>query len=237
MKLKIGVILVILILFLMVIANVVGATKVYSREEIQTLEREGVGIQKVSPHTCPKEAVVGKPLVINGSVRVDMLIEGTISSWETKGRVSRDSVSFSVYKDGLEIFHDQKLTDDNGFYKFEFIPRETGYHKFTIRVSYGGEWHPSDINGEQHHPGDVIFYVSPIPDSDSDGWDDEQERGAQTDPFNVDTDGDGIWDSKDTNPLVASTPTPIPTMSIPTLKTIPAIAILLVVAYLFGRRK
>ena len=39
-------------------------------------------------------------------------------------------------------------------------------------------------------------------DSDGDGWSDEQERTAGTNPFKVDTDGDGIWDSKDSNPLV-----------------------------------
>lgn len=40
-------------------------------------------------------------------------------------------------------------------------------------------------------------------DSDGDGWSDEQERTAGTNPNNADTDGDGIWDSKDSNPLVA----------------------------------
>ena len=53
--------------------------------------------------------------------------------------------------------------------------------------------------------------VTPVPtpqptatskDSDGDGWSDEQERTAGTNPFKVDTDGDGIWDSKDSNPLV-----------------------------------
>ena len=39
-------------------------------------------------------------------------------------------------------------------------------------------------------------------DSDGDGWSDGQERTAGTNPLKVDTDGDGIWDSKDSNPLV-----------------------------------
>lgn len=42
-----------------------------------------------------------------------------------------------------------------------------------------------------------------IEDSDGDGWSDEQEQRAGTNPYSVDTDGDGIWDPKDPNPLKA----------------------------------
>jgi len=38
-------------------------------------------------------------------------------------------------------------------------------------------------------------------DSDGDGWPDEQELRAGTNPNSVDTDEDGIWDPKDPNPL------------------------------------
>ena len=38
-------------------------------------------------------------------------------------------------------------------------------------------------------------------DSDFDGWTDTQEREAHTNPFDVDTDQDGIWDPEDPNPL------------------------------------
>lgn len=39
-------------------------------------------------------------------------------------------------------------------------------------------------------------------DDDGDGWSNEQERAANTDPENADTDGDGIEDDIDTAPLV-----------------------------------
>ncbi|KYK37984.1 MAG: hypothetical protein AYK18_08675 [Theionarchaea archaeon DG-70] len=45
-----------------------------------------------------------------------------------------------------------------------------------------------------------------VEDSDGDGWSDEQEQRAGTDPHNVDSDGDDIWDPKDSNPLKAEEP-------------------------------
>lgn len=51
----------------------------------------------------------------------------------------------------------------------------------------------------------------------------------------MDTDGDGIWDYKDDNPLVAQTPTP--TTPIPAFQIIPVIIALVGVAYLLRRRK
>ncbi len=39
-------------------------------------------------------------------------------------------------------------------------------------------------------------------DSDGDGWSDEKEKIMGTNPYSRDTDGDGIVDSADPNPLV-----------------------------------
>ncbi len=52
-------------------------------------------------------------------------------------------------------------------------------------------------------------------DWDGDGWSDFREILEGTDPENPDTDGDGIWDANDPEPLVSSvaTPTPAPSPS------------------------
>ena len=65
--------------------------------------------------------------------------------------------------------------------------------------------------------GCVELGLAPTHDSDGDGWNDEQEKIAGTDPYEKDTDGDGYWDSHDSNPLDANIPvskitaTPMPT--------------------------
>ncbi|HIE31452.1 MAG TPA: hypothetical protein EYP67_03605 [Methanosarcinales archaeon] len=77
--------------------------------------------------------------------------------------------------------------------------------------------------------------VTQVVDTDGDGWSDEQELTAGTDPENNDTDGDRYWDPLDENPLdpeipvdwealteietVPPTPTPTPTpVPTPTVK-------------------
>ena len=79
---------------------------------------------------------------------------------------------------------------------------------------------------------------TPIQDSDGDGWDDEQERRAGTNPHKVDTDMDGIWDPQDPNPSDPNIPpkaTPIPIFT-PGFKAIFVIAGILAMAYLLKRR-
>lgn len=51
----------------------------------------------------------------------------------------------------------------------------------------------------------------PPTDLDGDGWTDQQEKAAGTNPYQKDTDNDGYWDPKDPNPLDPEIPTRIET--------------------------
>jgi hypothetical protein len=87
-------------------------------------------------------------------------------------------------------------------------------------------------------PPSTSITPTPIQDSDGDGWDDEQERRAGTNPYKVDTDGDGIWDTQDpnpSNPNIPSKATPIPTFT-PGFEAIFVLAGILAMVYLLKRR-
>lgn len=122
-------------------------------------------------------------------------------------------------------------------------PPESGYYKIEV--------YSQDLPSTAIKPGNSItLYVEPAPpkgeDSDGDGWTDAQEIKAGTDPYKKDTDNDGYWDPQDPNPLDPTIPilsptlTPLPPAPSPmssAFEAIFAIAGLLAMAYLLGRRK
>jgi len=256
MKWKTGMVLILLMLFLPTIANATDTIKVYTRDEIEALAEEGYTIaESVSLKFQERYSTVNEPFIIKGYVHASILNESITEAtvWEELGLVSNEDVDLYIYKNGLEVFSHYGSANESGAFRFdEFIPKEPGYYKACIRVPYG-DW----LN-----PLNFTFYAekSTQIDFDGDGWSDTQERIAGTDPYNVDTDGDGIWDPKDPNPLVAAltpaptlaplvtplvtqpvtptlsplpTPTPMPT---PTFEAIFTIAGLLAVVYLLRRK-
>jgi hypothetical protein len=224
MKWKIGVALVVWMLFLPMIANAMGLESI-SKEEVEAYIQRGCGMAGRGLTMTHPEGTVGERMVIEGDEEVKLYC----AKKELDAYVSNDLIAITIMKEGLIVFQESAITDKSGDFKNDhFIPLESGYYELIIE---------SDI-GNKKYRYNSSFHVSKKPthvDSDGDGWDDELERRAGTDPYNIDTNGDGIWDPKDHNPLVAPTPTP-PT-SIPAFQIILAIVALFVVAYLSRRRE
>lgn len=86
-----------------------------------------------------------------------------------------------------------------------------GNHTITSSVRYtdsNGTWNVMHLTSEVS-AGNQKTISS---DSDGDGWSDEQEENAGTDPTKVDTDSDGTWDPHDEEPL---RPPPMPRLIAP----------------------
>ena len=175
------------------------------------------------------ELTAGEKVEVSGSVHISISNRShTIYLYPIGGWVA-----FRIYHEDFYVTGDSTTTDEKGEFYLTFIaPKEPGYYKLCKDATGFYPFDELSFSGTVHvKPAPT---PTPIPDSDGDGWDDEQERRGGTDPHNVDTDGDGIWDPKDPNPLVAPTPT-LPT-SIPAFQIIPAIAGLLTIAYLLMKR-
>lgn len=88
--------------------------------------------------------------------------------------------------------------------------------------------------------------ISSLVDLDGDGWPDDQEKRAGTNPYNVDTDSDGYWDPQDPNPLDPTIPLQLPTVTpiqptpsseLSGFEAIFVIVGVLAIAYFLRRRK
>ena len=103
---------------------------------------------------------------------------------------------------------------------------------FTAKVTY------EDADGNKKETSTNVYITTaaeqPAPlDSDGDGWNDELETKAGTNPYVKDSDNDGLWDPQDPNPLMAQeTETP----GLPGFEAIFAVVGLLVGTYVLRRR-
>jgi hypothetical protein len=129
-----------------------------------------------------------------------------------KCRITKNNNSMYIYPVGLRVDADIVKDDlkippsgygdvnESGAYSITMsAPSEIGYYKINV---YSTQYKLISYSR--------TLQVEPPPDSDGDGWTDDQERRAGTDPYLVDTDSDGAWDPNDPNPLLAPTPTPVP---------------------------
>lgn len=81
-----------------------------------------------------------------------------------------------------------------------------GHDRWVVRRDKG-RWVEPIFTGERGISDDWLTRFTEDPtlrvDTDSDGWTDRMEERLGTDPKRADTDGDGLKDSEDANPLVA----------------------------------
>jgi len=96
----------------------------------------------------PEWEITGNTILVKGIVGETVTVEGYLSvslgTFEnprllTLG-VAHHPVSLHVYTGDMEIYTDQVETDENGNYKLEFIPRESGYYKAIIKAYNGKEY-------------------------------------------------------------------------------------------------
>ena len=126
MKWKIGVALVLFILFLPMIANAEETTKVYSVEELEAHERGGWKISTGMSYTMPEiisdRAKVGENVLIEGSVQVNMRKETKEETMRLYGPVSNYQIDVFVYRNigsGISTLAKKVEMD-----VFEIIPSE-----------------------------------------------------------------------------------------------------------------
>jgi hypothetical protein len=139
-----------------------------------------------APTTAPPQAIeisvdLGPDKTI--SVGEEITLSPTAIPSTTGGRI----VSYIWTEEGKFLGDTPSIT----------LTLEEGTHNITVKVTDDSGASATDS---------ILVTVNPKPtspevDSDTDGLSDQQEEILGTDPHNPDTDGDGIIDSKDPNPL------------------------------------
>ena len=186
MKWKIGVVLVLLIVFLPVIANAEETMPVYSIEEVIAYQNKG---WEATVHVAFNNSQILQWLFVRGPKVGELLsLDGYATVYMEKDHeslyayLSNFPFDVWVYKNGMDVDVRFLGTDDSGkiSYPFEFTPKEPGYYKLVIKSGYY-DWLP--CNNE--YP--VYFYVSEK-DFDGDGVPDQYDY----DPYdpNVQTKSD-----------------------------------------------
>ena len=217
LKWKIGVALVLLILFLPMIANAEEITKVYSISDIIAFKKQGWKASTDIWFDIPTQSKIGD----GGIVGKNIMIEGGASVTLTKN--NQTLYGRIIYSDGsayyflIQICKDDAVVevlgaipDDNGNFSVDFTPKEPGYYNIVWKSGY--DWLPIE-NAPGFFGSPLYFHVSEK-DSDGDGVPDQYD-----------------FDSYDPNIQSRSD------IKTPAFEAIFAIVGLLAVAYLLRRRR
>ena len=217
LKWKIGVALVLLILFLPMIANAEEITKGYSMSDIIAFKKQGWEASTDIRFDIPTQRKFGD----GGIVGKDIMIEGGASVSLTKN--NQTLYGRIIYSDGpayyflIQICKEDAVVevlgaipDDNGNFSVDFTPKEPGYYNIVWKSGY--DWLPIE-NAPGFFGSPLYFHVS-----------------------EKDSDGDGVPDQYDYdsyNPNIQSRSD----IKTPAFEAIFAIVGLLAVAYLLRRRR
>ncbi len=141
LKWKIGVALVLLILFLPMIANAEEITKGYSMSDIIAFKKQGWEASTDIRFDIPTQRKFGD----GGIVGKDIMIEGGASVSLTKN--NQTLYGRIIYSDGpayyflIQICKEDAVVEvleaipvDNGNFSVDFTPKEPGYYNLTFSV-------------------------------------------------------------------------------------------------------
>ena len=214
-KWKIGVALVLLILFLPMIANAEETIRVYSSEEVRALEKEDWYMSiynSGSPYPWwTSERYGGMPAVNEpAEIRFDIVYHLYKEGINMEGPCEGEPVFLEISKGGVLVDDYIVESDSNGIAEFTVTFKEPGYYRYE---SYTGWQREHGENGTSNE-----FYVqSPaLIDSDGDGVPDKYDyapydpniqtksdikpEATPTPPTLIDSDGDGVPDKYDYAP-------------------------------------
>lgn len=182
--LKSGIFLIVLILALAVIAAA----------QVEVTVNQGVSREKVE---IGDDVTVTLSLTNSGSASTEVSIVAVLPS----------GVSGTNPISGI-----RDATGNMNVWSGSLMPKETKSLTFIVRANEEG--HKTIFSTIKYSDGDAerkIQLTSELSvgkpkdtniDSDSDGWSDEKEKMMGTNPYSRDSDGDGIADPADPNPLV-----------------------------------
>ena len=221
MKWKIGMVLVLLMLFLPMIANAEAATLtgvVYSSRDVRALEEEGWHVSIVnlgSPYPWLTSERYGGMPTVNKAAKIEFNIGCSIyiekEGTDINGPCEGERVYLDIYKGGVLVDDYFVNSDSRGIAEFTVTFREPGYYRYE---SYTGWERDHGLSGTSNE-----FYAKPTPT-----------------PSVVDSDGDGVPDQYDYDPYDPDIQSKSDVKA-PAFEAIFGIAGLLAVAYLLRRKR